>query len=72
MPSPPNGFTGRVLGGSGSTYQVLLNTGLTVSATVTFIDPAETVPAGTYAIVVQLPAGTGGYFFQPPVFAPDS
>jgi len=69
-PAPPpqqggGGFYGRVLGGSGDTYQVLLSNGSAVTATQLQIEASETIPVDTYAIVVQV---GNAYFMQVPVW----
>ena len=62
-PSTVNGFTGVVQSGTGATYQVLLNTGQTVTVTILQIDPGETIPSGTPLIVV-LNETNGAYYSQ--------
>ena len=68
------GVPGQVLsGGPGANYQVkIYPTGLagptkTVSAVQLQIDPGETIPAGTWALVAQ--AG-GNYYMEVPVWGP--
>lgn len=63
MPSTVNGFTGIVQSGTGASYQVLLNTGQTVTVTILQIDPGETIPAGTPLIIV-LNENNGQYYAQ--------
>jgi hypothetical protein len=66
------GFPGKVLsGGPGATYKVAVyQSGLggkptTVSVTQLQIDPAETIPAGTWAMVSQVGSS---YYMQVPVW----
>lgn len=70
-------FLGRVVSGTGDTYQVALHGNgssqaatATVSATVPQIDAAETIPAGTWLAAVHAftVAGVTVYEFQPPVW----
>jgi hypothetical protein len=66
-----SGFPAIVVSGSGSSYLVQLNPqatppGATLTATVLQIDPSETVPAGSYVIVVQTQVSPPKYVFQPP------
>ncbi len=49
----PNGFTGTVVSGSGSTYSVSIVGVGTVSVSVPQIDAAETIPAGKKILVVK-------------------
>ena len=60
-----NVFTGTVVSGSGSTYDVTLNNGVTVSVTQMQIDSGETIPAGTSVIVVKV---NSVYRMQVPVW----
>jgi len=67
------GYTGVVVSGSASTYQVQLNPqastpGPTVTVSVLQIDPSEQIPAGTSLIVVQTQASPAKYVAQPPVW----
>jgi hypothetical protein len=69
MPAP-NGtaYLGTVVsGGPGSSYQVSITGVGTVAVTQVYIDPTETIPAGTSVVVV---VSAGAYFMQSPVFAP--
>ncbi len=61
----PTTFSGTVSSGTGSTYQVLLNNGLTVEVTQLQIDASETIPAGTSVIVHKI---GGTYRMQVPVW----
>ena len=79
-PQPPQqqsgggggGFPGQVVSGSGSTYQVNVYPAGTGGAAVLVsvkqlqIDPAETIPAGTWTTVVQ--TSDGSYSMQVPVW----
>jgi hypothetical protein len=59
------GLIGTVVSGSGSTYQVAIKGGPTVTVTQLSIDPSETIPAGTPAVVVQVGAV---YYMQVPTW----
>lgn len=59
-------FTGTVQSGSGSSYQVLLDDGTTQAVTQLQIDAAETIPAGTRAVVVKNSSGV--YQMQVPIW----
>ena len=47
-------FTGTVSSGTGSSYQVLLNNGQTVTVTILQIDATQTIPAGTKLLVAKV------------------
>ena len=65
-----NGFTATVIGGGpGALYQVRLNNGQTVNATVPYIDSTENVPNGGVYLCIQI---SGTYYFFPPIFQPAS
>lgn len=66
------GYTGKVLSGTGSTYQVQLDPegsppGAIVSVTQFQIDSSQTIPANTYCIVILV---DGNYYMQVPVWLP--
>lgn len=60
-------FSGTVVSGSGSSYQVALSTGDTVSVTQLSIHADETIPEGT-AVVVFRTTQQSAYFMQVPVW----
>lgn len=66
MPGNP-GYPGIVVSGSGNTYQVQLSpmsvpVGPTVSVKVLQIDSSQTIPAGTYLLVIQV----GSFYYAQP------
>lgn len=68
--SETSAFTGTVLSGSGSTYQVRIDTGVGSTAVVTVtqkqIDSGATIPAGSGVVVVKIGSS---YKMQFPVWA---
>jgi len=70
MPAPArNGHYGIVISGAGQTYTVQIDGQPgAVQCECQGVDPAETIPAGSYMLVVQL---STGYFGFPAVFLPD-
>lgn len=60
------GFTGVVLSGTGSSYQVSLSDGSTQTVNILQIDPGETIATGTALLVILQ---NGVYYSQVPVWA---
>lgn len=59
------GDAGTIVSGSGTSYQVKLISGKTVSVAQGTLDPTDTIPVGTFVLVAQV---SGNYYMQVPVW----